>query len=291
MSERALQTRARAQLLLAALLFSTGGAAIKAASLTAPQIAGFRSGVAAVAVLLLARAARSRPRPAAIAVGLFYAATVVLFVLANRLTTAANTIFLQSTAPIYVLLASPWLLGERIGRRQLVVVAVAAAGLSLFMLGTEPARSTAPDPARGNLLAIVSGVTWAGTVVGLRRMARGGAGSGGGAPVHAVVIGNLLAFAICAPWAFPFTPSSTDLAVLAYLGVFQIALPYLAVGAAMRHVSALEASLILMIEPVLNPLWAFLLHDERPGPFAIVGGAILIGATLLQAWLDRRAAP
>lgn len=289
MSDGASRTRARLQLLLAAALFSTGGAAIKAAALSGAQIAGFRSGVAALAVLLLARAARQRPSARAAAVGVAYAGTVVLFALANRLTTAANTIFLQSTAPVYVLLASPWLLRERIGRRELAFVAAAACGLLLFVVGTEPPRTSAPDPATGNLLAVASGITWAGTLVGLRLMATPAtAARGGNDPIHAVVAGNLLAFALCLPWALPCTPTATDLAVLLYLGVAQIAVPYLLVSAAVRHLGALETSLILLVEPVLNPLWALLLHDERPGPFAIAGGVVLLGATATKAVLDRR---
>lgn len=280
--------RARLQLLGAALLFSTGGAAIKATTLTSAQIAGFRSGVAVLAVLLLAPSARRWPAARAWLVGIAYAATVILYALANKLTTAANTIFLQSTAPLFVLLAAPWLLRERISRRDVVFVVVAAIGLALFFVGAEPARTTAPDPATGNLLAAASGVAWAATILGLRWM--GSAPADGAAPIHAVVAGNALAFAACLPFALPL-PSfvAGDAMTVLYLGALQIALPYLLVSAAVRRLPALEISLVLLVEPVLNPLWAFALHGEVPGALAITGGAILLGATAVKSWLDARA--
>ena len=276
------RTRARLSLVFVALLFSTGGAAIKATTLSSAQIAGFRSGIAALAVLLLAPLARQRPTWRAFVVGIAYAATVVLFVLANKLTTAANTIFLQSTAPMYVLLVSPWLLAEPIRRRDLWSVALAAAGLSLFFVGTEPARATAPDPATGNLLAVTSGIAWAGTLVGLRWMGRHP--ECGGEPVHAVVVGNLLAFAVCLPVALPIAHIGTaDALALLYLGVGQIAVPYLLLVRAVRHVPALEAAMLLLVEPALNPVWAFALHDEVPGVLAMVGGVVVLAASVSMA--------
>ncbi len=278
--------RARLLLLFAAVMFSTGGTAIKAASLDGPQVGGLRSLVGVIAVLLLSSTARRLPPPRAWLVGIAYAGTVVLFAMANRLTTAANTIFLQSTAPVYVLLAAPFLLGEKIVRRDLAFVGVCAIGLSLFVLGAEAPQTTAPDPATGNLLAIASGVTWAGTILGLRWM---GTGARASAPVAAVVTGNTIAFAMCVPFIFPLSLGTTDVLVLLYLGVCQIGLPYLAVSRAVGHVSALDVSLILLVEPVLSSVWAWAVHDEVPGALAIAGGAVLIAATAAKAMLDARA--
>src|SRR5436190_1260690 len=129
--------RSRLEILAAAALFSTGGAAIKACALTGWQVASFRSGMAALAVLAMVPAARRIPGPRAIAVGAAYATTLILFVRANKLTTAANTIFLQSTAPLYVLLLAPWLLRERPRRRDLAFMAAMAIGLTLFFVGEE----------------------------------------------------------------------------------------------------------------------------------------------------------
>src|SRR5881394_1592483 len=110
------------RLLAAALLFSTGGAAIKATSLTGWQVASFRSGIAVLALGLMTSEARRGYSWRAVPVGAAYATTLILFVLANKLTTSANTIFLQSTAPLYLLLLSPWLLHERIAREDVMVM-------------------------------------------------------------------------------------------------------------------------------------------------------------------------
>ena len=280
--------RARLQLAAAAMLFSTGGAAIKAAEFGGWQIASFRSGVAAVAILLMTPAARRGWSARAVLVGFAYSACLTLFVLANRLTTAANTIFLQSTAPLYLLVLGPWLLKEPVRRQDLAFMALVGLGLALFFVSTEPPVATAPDPVKGNILALVSGFFWALTVCGLRWM--GAAGDEHGSPVAAVVSGNLTAFLVGLPMALPVGPHQpVDWAVIIYLGVFQIALAYVLVTSALRHIAALAASLILLIEPVLNPVWAWLFQGERPGAWALLGGALILGATTLKGWLDSRA--
>jgi drug/metabolite transporter (DMT)-like permease len=282
------RSRARWQLATAAALFSTGGAAIKAADFTGWQTAGLRSGIAALAMVLLVPAARRGWSVRAVLVGVSYAACLTLFVLANRLTTAANTIFLQSTAPLYLLVLSPWLLKEPIRRQDLGFMLAVGLGLALFFVSADAPRVTAPDPMRGNILALVSGFCWALTVCGLRWL---GAGDGThGSAMAAVVSGNLTAFLAALPMALPLgTHAAVDWAVVSYLGVFQIAVAYILVTSGLRHIPALEASLILLIEPVLNPVWAWVIQGERPGAWALVGGAIILGATTVKGGLDARA--
>ena len=285
---------ARLQLIGAALLFSTGGAAIKAAAFDGWQIASFRSGIAALALFLLvpalrlgwnARSAKGNLLQTAL-VGAAYAACLTLFVLANRLTTAANTIFLQSTAPLYVLILAPWLLKERVRRQDVGFMIAVGLGLMLFFVKVDRPVMSAPDPARGNLLALVSGVFWALTVVGLRWLT---AAPGRGSPLMAVTTGNLIAFLLILPLALPVGAHSlADWSVLVYLGVFQIALAYVLVTRAISHIPALEASVILLIEPALNPLWAWLMQGEIPGLWAMIGGAIILGATTAKSWAERR---
>jgi DME family drug/metabolite transporter len=290
--------RNRLLLVAAALLFSTGGAAIKAATLTSWQVASFRSAVAAVALLAAVPEARRGWSLRIVPVAAAYAATLVMFVLATRLTTAANAIFLQSTAPLYVLLLAPWLLREPVRRRDLFYVMVVAAGMALFFLGAEQARATAPDPARGNLIGATSGLAWALTVTGLRWLGRSGEGNSAMATVAA---GNLIAFVAALPLAVPVTAASggANLMIILYLGVVQIGLAYVCVTRAIRHVPAFEATTILLLEPVMNPIWAWLVHGETPGPWALAGGAIILSATLVNtlateqkhAAVGRRALP
>jgi drug/metabolite transporter (DMT)-like permease len=281
------RSRARLEILFVALLFSTGGAAIKAAGFGSWQVAGLRSGVAAIAVWLLVPAARQFRRGSigvTLATAVAYAATLILFVLANRLTTAASTIFLQSTAPLYILLLGPILLHEHIARRDLAFMAAVASGMVLFFVGRQPTFVTAPDPVRGNILATLSGLTYAGMLLGLRWM-----GTRSGSPAAAVALGNLLAFLVALPAIFPLgSHGAVDWAVILYLGIFQIGLAYALLTRAIPHVPAFETALLLFLEPALNPLVAWLVHGEYPGGWALLGGAVIMAATGLKAWADRR---
>jgi len=282
------QNQARLQLVFAALLFSTGGAAIKASTLTGWQVASFRSGVAAVTLLLLVPATRRGWgwRPALL--GIAYAATLILFVTANKLTTSANTIFLQATSPVYLLLLGPLVLKEPVRPRDFWVVAAVLAGLVLFFVGNEAPVVTAPDPARGNLLALLSGFCFAVTIAGLRWLSRGTEDTG----LATVAIGNLIAFFWGLPFALPVTSAAPmDWGVILYLGAIQIGLAYACLTRGLRQVPALEASLLLMVEPVLNPVWAWLVHGERPSHWALLGGALIIGATTAQAVVQGREQP
>ncbi len=281
------RARARLEILAVALLFSTGGAAIKAAAFTSWQVASLRSGVAAVAVLCLVPAARQfrRDRLGLTAlVAACYAATLILFVLANKLTTAANTIFLQATAPLYILLLGPWLLREAITRRDLVFMGAVGLGMAFFFVGRQTTFATAPDPVKGNLLALCSGVTYAGMLIGLRRM-----GTTGASPASAVALGNLAAFLVALPGALPLGHHApADWGIVLYLGVFQIGLAYAILTRAIPHVPALETALLLFIEPALNPFFAWLVHGEYPGQWALVGGLLIMLATAVKSLLDAR---
>src|SRR5688500_14970266 len=154
---------ARLELAAAAILFSTGGAAVKAADFTGWQVTCLRSGIAAIAIWLMTRDARSAWTGRHLVVGVAYAATLTLFVLANRLTTAANAIYLQSTAPLYLAILAPWLLREPTRRQDLAFMAAVGLGLALFFVGVDPPVVSAPDPLQGNLLAAAGGLTWAPT--------------------------------------------------------------------------------------------------------------------------------
>ena len=272
--------KARLLLVSAAVLFSTGGAAIKWTTLTAWQVAGMRSLIAAIALLIFLPDARRHWSRRNWLVGVVYAMTLVLFVTANKLTTAANAIFLQAAAPLYILLAAPWLLREHIRRDDMPFMAVVAAGMAAFFVGVDAPAASAPNPSAGNAAAAASGVTYALTVMGLRAVAR----ADPRATLNTVLSGNIVAAMMCLPMGLPITGAVTfDWVVLVWLGVFQIGLAYLCLSAGVRHVTALEASLLLLAEPVLNPIWAWLAHGERPGAWPLAGGALIVAATTVRA--------
>jgi drug/metabolite transporter (DMT)-like permease len=278
-------TRARLLLLAAAVLFSTGGAVIKWCAMTSWQVASFRSGVAALALLVLLPVTRRDLDGRALLVGAAYAATMILFVLGNKLTTAANTIFLQSTAPLYVLLLGPRLLGEANRKSDLAVMAAIAVGLGFFFVSQQPSLASAPDPLRGNLIAALGGPAWALTVLGLRWVSRDPSRT----PGATLVAGNVITFLVCLPLALPVAGARpADWLLILYLGVFQIAAAYVLVSAGLRQVTALTAVLLLLLEPVLNPIWAALLHGERPGGWSLLGGAVILAATVGKTVADSR---
>lgn len=273
------------RVLVAAALFSTAGTAIKATTMTSWQVAGLRAGVAALAIFVLLRETGFRASGRAALVGLAYAATVILFVQANKLTTAANAIFIQSTSPIYILLLGPRLLGERARRGDLVFLAAIVVAVALILVGLDAPVATAPNPFLGNMMATASGFTCGLLMLGLRWLARAEhAGS-----ASAVLFGNLVAFLVCLPMMVPLgNVRATDWLVVGYLGVFQIGLAYAFLTRAMVHVSALEAALLLSLEPVLAPFWALLVHGERPGAWSLAGGLIILGATAARTIEDVR---
>ncbi len=284
-------------ILSAAVLFSTGGAAIKLCSLNGWQVASLRSGIAAAALLAFLPSARRGWSWRTWLVGSAYAGTMICFVLANKLTTAANAIFLQAAAPLYILLLSPFLLHEPVRGRQIWFIAALAAGMLMIFAGAQPASQTAPDPLRGNAVAIVAGICWALTIIGLRWLARPSqrtpatVGEAPSAAVPAVACGNLIACLVTLPAALPIRGATpVDWAVLAFLGIFQIAIAYIFMVRGVRRVGALEVSLLLLLEPVLSPLWAWLVHGEQPGTLAIAGGLVIVAATAVYTWAGARPA-
>jgi drug/metabolite transporter (DMT)-like permease len=261
--------RARLAILAAAVLWSTAGAAVKLSTLSAWQLASGRSLVAALVLALAFPAGRKLPSKRGMGVSVAYAATVVLFILANKLTTSANAIFLQDTAPLYVLLLSPFLLAERPSRDELMAVPVFLLGLVLFFLD-----ELKPGQMMGNVVALASGVAFAFTILGMRAAHAEGA--------SVLVWGNVLAgLSVVVPALGGPAPRPLDLGILVFLGVFQLGLAYALFQWGLRTIPAVEASLLILLEPVLNPVWTFLFAGERPGPWALLGGGIILLAT---AW-------
>lgn len=259
-------------LALVAILWSFGGIIIKELPLHPAALAGLRSTFTAI-FLLVATGARFNRHPsrAALAAAFAYAVMTLGFVSATKLTTAANAILLQYTAPIYVAFLAHFLLGERLTRRDVGAALMVLAGIALFFAD----RLTAGGLA-GNLIALSSGVAFASFVVATRIDP-----SGGG--VNAVLSGNLVVTALCLPWIIGSGPAPAELLTVAAMAVFQLGVPYVLYVRALPSVSAIEAVLIVALEPILNPIWVALLNGELPGRWSVVGGSIVFMTVLLYS--------
>jgi drug/metabolite transporter (DMT)-like permease len=265
------RTIAPVLLLITALLWSLGGVLIKSIDWEPMAIAAGRSIIAIPVLLVCARGQRFTFSPALIGGAIGYAVTVVLFVVATRMTTAANAIFLQYTAPIYVAIIGRWYLNERPLPIDWWVITVALGGIALFFFD----RLTTSGW-WGNIAALVSGVAFAAAVVFLRK-------EKAGSPIHSIILGNIIVAIAGAPFLLRaplYQPRALWLLLL--LGAVQLGLSYALYTEAIKHVTALEAMLIPLLEPVLNPLWVMLALGERPGPWAIVGGALVLGAVIAR---------
>lgn len=233
-------------------------------------IAGARSAIAALTLFLFLRRPRFTWSSAQLGGALAYAATVILFVAATKLTTAANAILLQYTAPVYIALAGAWFLGERTSRLDWVTIVLVMCGMTLFFFDNLTVAGY-----WGNICAIISAVTFAWFTLFMRKQK-------GGSPLESVLLGNILAALIGLPFMFESLPDLSGWAGLALLGIFQLGLPYLFYAKAIRHVRALDAILIPVVEPILNPLWVLLMTGETPGWLALIGGVIVVGSVVMR---------
>src|SRR5216684_3383234 len=258
----------------AAILWSTGGLFIKATSLSAIELSFGRSLLAAITIIIVTRREGFGLNRVTAITSILYAALLLLFVLATKLTTAANAIFLQYTAPVYVLILEPLFYKERFRRRDLITVAACVGGMTLFFVG-----KLRPQDVNGNLLALASGVCFALFFLLLRHSKARNVNRASSA-----IYGNLIVVLICAPAFFGAMQRGIDLpdfARITYLGVVQIGFAYLLFTLAMaRGLRSLDASIVGYIEPVLNPIWVFLFIGERPTGWAMVGGAIIIASVV-----------
>jgi len=202
-----------------------------------------------------------------------YAALLILFVLATKQTTAANAIFLQYTAPVYVLVLEPLFYKEKFRLRDLITVGACVVGMSLFFVG-----KLRPEDVTGNLLALASGLCFALYFLLIRNAKAREVNR-----ASSVIYGNLLVVLIAAPAGLAVLPRMTshDVWSVVYLGVVQIGVAYTLFTVAMaRGVRSLDAGIIGYVEPVLNPVWVFLVIGERPSKWALVGGSIIIAGVI-----------
>lgn len=265
----------------AAMLWSTGGLFIKWTSLSGLELSFGRSLLAAITVAIFTRREGFGLNTVTALASVLYAALLVLFVLATKETTAANAIFLQYTAPVYLLIFEPLFYKEKFRSRDLIVVVACIAGMSLFFVG-----QLRPQDVTGNLLALASGFCFACYFLLLRHTKSRAVNR-----ASSVIYGNLLVVLIAAPAGLKAIPHMTSLDALSvvYLGVVQIGLAYTLFTVAMsRGVRSLDAGIVGYIEPVLNPIWVFLILGERPSQWALVGGAIIVAAVVCHTLIEAR---
>ncbi len=250
------------------LLWSTSGVLIKQSSLSALAIVGGRSAIAAVVLWLFLRRPHFTWSAPQVGGAIAYFFMVVFFVQATVLTSAANAILLQYTAPIWVAIFSYWFLGERLLKIDYVAIAAILVGMLLFF-----GDALTPSGMLGNVLAVLAGVAMAWMTLFMRKQKDTSS-------LETVLLGNLLAAAVGLPFLFMSPVQSSDWVIVGFLGVFQLGLPFLLYATAIRSLSAIEAILISCLEPILNPILVFIFVGETPGPMALLGGAIVLLAVL-----------
>jgi drug/metabolite transporter (DMT)-like permease len=271
-----LQPPPQALILVCAVLWSLAGVMIKSVDMTGLSIAGMRSLVAALALALLFPDLRKPPSASQFLGAISYTLTVISFVVATKLTTAANAIFLQSTAPLYVFIFSWLFLKHRPKFLDFLAMPFIGVGMTMFFIGDLNWSNKA-----GILVGAASGLFFGSFLVLMRR-------APSGSPLRSILWGNILTFCIAAPFINASDLSYQNLGMLCLMGLFQLALPYYIYSRAVGHLSALDASLILLLEPILNPIWVWIFIGEQPNPNSLIGGAIVISSVAARAILKSR---
>ena len=265
-------------LIITSVLWSLGGVLLKQVDWHPMAKAGARSAIAAVVIWLWMRRPKFSWSRNQLLGAAAYVGTVTTFVIAIDLTSAANAVFLQYTAPAYVALLGAWMLGERTQPRDWLCIVLAVAGIGMLCRDGIVSHSI-PGIAAG----LASGFSMALMVIFLRR-------EKDGSPVAALLLGNIATAAIGLPFGFAGKmPGAGEWGILLVLGVLQLGVPYILYGLAIRHVKAIEGILLPMLEPVLNPLWVFLFLGEKPGAWTIAGAVLVLGAMCTRGMLGMRA--
>lgn len=271
------QSVSYSMLIITALLWSSGGVLIKGIAWNPMAIAGTRSLIAGIIIWLALGKPQLTWSSFQVGGAICYSATVILYVVANKMTSAANVVILMYTAPIYIIIFGPWFLKEKIRPREWLIVIVVIIGIIIFFFDNLSA-----DGLIGNILAIFSGLTFAWMTLFLRRQKKN-------SPSESVLLGNFLTAIICLPFFFfEKVPGSKEIIMLVIMGVFQLGLSYVLYSRAIQKVRAIDAVLITSLEPILNPVWVFLIYKEFPGRWALLGGIIVITTVLFHAITEIR---
>ncbi len=266
-------------LILTAILWSSSGLCIKLIHWGPLAILGGRSLVASIVVLIYLRRPAFNWSGVQVAGALAYTSSHLLFIFGTKLTVAANVIFLMFTSPIYIILFGYWFLKERPYRVDWVCMTAIFAGMFLFF-----GDDLSMNGMRGNLCGIFAGVAFAILFICMRRQKKG-------VPANTILLGNLFGAIVGLPFLFQESYTPLSVGTILFLGIFQIGISFILYSIAIKHVHALEANLIVTLEPILNPVWVFLVLGEIPGQLAFLGGLLLLGAVITRAIVSSRMIP
>ena len=264
-------------MVLVTLIWSTNGLMIKLVSWTPMAISGSRSLLAAAVLLPFLGKPRNLVSFDTMVGGIAFAGALILFVIATKLTTAANAIFLQLTAPVYVALLSGWILGERIRTLDWVITGIIISGMLLFF-----SDNLTVDGFWGNVCAIIGGICWAVFVLFSRRQKDD-------APLKIPILGHLICALVGVPFIIAAGLPETGGFWIIPMGAIGAGLSFVLYTAVIMRLKAIEAVIAQTIEPIFNPIWVFLVVGETPGPWALVGGIVVLTSVTLHAVLRQQA--
>jgi len=258
-------------LFITAILWSTSGFLIKLVDWHPVAIAGARSLIALIPITIFNGKPKKPNGVIEFAAAVSYCVTLLLFVSANKLTTAANTILLQYSAPVFIIILSAVMLKEKVRVRDCVTVCVVLFGLVLFFIDQVDASGML-----GNAMALASGFTMALMMILLRMQKNA-------EPINSVFWGNLLTFVVGLPFIFTNgMPNTTSWLGLVFLGLFQLGLAYVLFTKAIKHVTTVEMALVPIIEPILNPAIVAVMTAEVPGTLPVIGGFIVVAGVTVN---------
>jgi drug/metabolite transporter (DMT)-like permease len=256
-----------------ALLWSAGGILIKIISWHPVAIAGARCTIALpLLTFIYYKQGYFKFSWAQLFGAVCYSMTVILFVVSTKMTTAANAILLQYSAPIYVAIFGIWFLKERVHSLDWIIIVIAMFGILLFFFDKLTFAGF-----WGNILALITGISF-GLLFIFMRMQKDAS------PLGTIVLGNIFTIILCLPFMVQDIPTSSETWVgLLLLGLFQLGLAYMFLSIAIKKVTALQGIMIPLIEPVLNPIWVLLFYEEVPGIWSVIGGCVVLGAVVIRS--------
>ena len=263
-------------LLFAGVLWSLGGLLIKSIPWHPLAISGLRGGIAAIVIYAFSKDKKIIITYEKLLTACFYTLVVTLFVVANKLTTAGNAILLQYTAPVYVALFGYVFLGEKSTFIDWITILILLGGLTLFFFD-----DLNFDGYMGNFLAILSGMSFAALTILLRKQKDDN-------PSDSILLGNVLTLIISLPIIITETSYNMhSMVLILVLGIVQLGVPYIFYTIAIKHVTALDAIIFPVIEPILNPILVFFILGEALGPWAFLGGSLVLGSVVFRGLLNK----